>query len=314
MGPFENLVLVKSTTRLERLKSRFNTLDNAQFYLKRKKQEQRFHDLKSEDYNIRKAIEDLHKRLQGLANIKVLDKHYLPNYLFSQKDLILVVGQDGLVANTAKYADEIPIIGINPDPDRFDGVLLPFTITTAIHKVRSLLSGGTSPASTVTMAEAKLDDGQRLLAFNDLFIGPKRHSSARYILEFKGQKEAQSSSGIIVSTGAGSTGWMSSLINMANGINGVFGQSHSTQKIHSHQLSWDASQLLFAVREPFLSKTSSINITAGGIDIHQNLRLESQMPNQGVIFSDGIQDDFLEFTSGRIASIGIAKEKAILIQ
>ena len=68
------------------------------------------------------------------------------------------------------------------------------------------------------MAQATLSDGQTLLAFNDLFIGRRSHASAFYTIEHAGQREVHSSSGVIVSTGAGSTGWLSSCYNMARGL------------------------------------------------------------------------------------------------
>src|SRR5687768_17619967 len=109
----------------------------------------------------------------------------------------------------------------------------------------------------VTMAEALLNDGQRLLAFNDLFIGPASHSSARYRLTYKGVTENQSSSGIIVSTGAGSTGWLSSVFNMAKSINSTF--AHKEIKLEK-RLAWDENHLIYVVREPFLSKVSDITL------------------------------------------------------
>ena len=41
--------------------------------------------------------------------------------------------------------------------------------------------------------------------------------------------------------------------------------------------------------------------------------LSSQMPEHGVIFSDGIEDDFLEFNSGTQAVITVADEKGHLV-
>jgi hypothetical protein len=69
------------------------------------------------------------------------------------------------------------------------------------------------------MARATLGDGQSLLAFNDLLVGRKTHVSARYHLIMHGRRsEDQSSSGIIVSTDAGFTGWLSSVLNGAAGV------------------------------------------------------------------------------------------------
>jgi NAD kinase len=147
----------------------------------------------------------------------VLDRSLLPNYLFANDELVIVVGQDGLVANTAKYALARPIIGVNPEPTRYDGVLLPFNAQSSAKALRQTIEGK-ARIRTVTMALAKLNDGQHLLAFNDLFIGVRSHVSARYRITVGKQTERQSSSGILVSTGAGSTGWMSSVYNMAAGI------------------------------------------------------------------------------------------------
>jgi hypothetical protein len=42
-------------------------------------------------------------------------------------------------------------------------------------------------------------------------------------------------------------------------------------------------------------------------------RIESVMPENGVIFSDGIEGDYLHFNSGTVATIGVAERKANLI-
>ncbi len=240
---------------------------------------------------------------------KVIEREFLANYIFTEKDLIIVVGQDGLVANTAKYVNNIPIIAINPDSERFDGVLLPFVADELDLAINVVLSGNYRSIH-ITMAEVKLNDGQRLLAFNDLFIGPNRHTSARYRITFNGKSENHSSSGVIVSTGAGSTGWLSSLFNMARGINRFAG---GREFIEVKPLPKDTDEIIFIVREPFLSKISQIGITAGKIGRNNELILESQMPRGGVIFSDGIMTDYLDFNSGAIATIRIAKEKAVLV-
>jgi hypothetical protein len=123
----------------------------------------------------------------------------------------------------------------------------------------------------VTMARATLGDGQSLLAFNDRFIGRKTHVFARYHLTHGLRSENQSSSGIIVSTGAGSTGWLSSVLNGAADV-----------------------------VEPFAGARETLEVT-------------SQMPQDGVIFSHGVEADNLSFDSGAVASISLAEEKARLV-
>ncbi len=54
-------------------------------------------------------------------------------------------------------------------------------------------------------------------------------------------------------------------------------------------------------------------IVAGMIDSRGELVLESQMPSNGVIFSDGVEADALDFNSGARAHIRAAARKTHLI-
>jgi len=328
----ENAIIVRNKTRLEQLTERFNTQDQAKFYItqskkafnfkkaaKLSKQEapQVIEDEPDEDFKMYdeehkhfyQSFDLLQKNLSKLLKFKVIQQDFLPSYIFSEKDLVIVIGQDGLVANTAKYVHNIPIIAVNPDPKRYDGILLPFDQYSAVLAIENVLSGNYN-YEEVTMAETELNDGQKLLAFNDFFIGPSSHTSARYEITFNGYSENHSSSGIIVSTGAASTGWLSSLFNMANSIHNTFG---NIQPLPYEPIPKTEDKLVFVVREPFLSKTSQIKLTSGVIHSGDELTLESHMPQNGIIFSDGIQSDFLRFNSGAIASIRIAKVKAKLV-
>ncbi|MFM2358219.1 MAG: hypothetical protein RLY16_211 [Bacteroidota bacterium] len=301
----EYAIIIKSKTRLEALIERFNTKAQAKFYIER--QGGNFENYEQEDAIFHASLQQLQSELSRKIKYKIVDRAFLPSYIFSEKNVIVVIGQDGLVANTAKYSKNIPIVAVNPDTERYDGVLLPFSTRNFLQGIEQVQSGKYH-SNIVPFAEAKLNDGQRLLAFNDLFIGPSSHVSARYKISFNKQTEIQSSSGLIVSTAAGATGWMSSIFNMAYGVTGLFDKNLSRKTI-----SIKSNELLFAVREPFKSIQSQIGINAGIIRSNQQLLLESLMPNNGIIFSDGIESDFLHFNSGAIAKIGIAKETANLV-
>ena len=162
---------------------------------------------------------------------------------------------------------------------------------------------------SITLAEARLKDGQRLLAFNDLFIGAASHVSARYCIRFGNRKENHSSSGILVSTGAGSTGWLSSVFNETAGVLAFLGGG----PVQPLRMEWQEERLLFIVREPFRSRHSQAALVAGAILPEMPLALESQMPTGGVIFSDGVEADHLDFNAGALATIGIAPERAQLV-
>ena len=327
MKQVDNVIIVRSKTRLEQLTERFNTQAQAEFYITKsqesfkakkaaRKQKIAPHKYDSdfslyeiENRTFYNSFKELQKSVEKVLKFKVIYQEFLPNYIFSENDLVVVIGQDGLVANTAKYVHNIPIIAVNPDPGRYDGVLLPFSSDNISIVLEKVLNGNYN-YKMVTMAETVLNDDQKLLAFNDFFIGLSSHSSSRYEISFQGRSENQSSSGIIVSTGAGSTGWLSSLFNMANSISSTF---YNAEKFPYQPILMEEEKLVFVVREPFLSKSSQINIASGIIYPNNELEIESHMPKNGVIFSDGIQSDFLQFNSGAIATIKIANEKAKLV-
>jgi hypothetical protein len=244
------------------------------------------------------------------VKLQEIERGFLPNFLFNASDIVVTIGIDGLVVNTAKYLNGQPVVAVNPDPANIDGVLLPFNVGNAPLAVKQILKGETH-SRLITMAEAKLNDGQSLLAFNDLFIGVRSHVSARYLIQANGKEEHHSSSGILVATGAGSTGWLSSMFNMANGMLNEF--ANAEPKIQKPQLTWDTDKLIFVVREPFISKTSGAQIVCGAITAASPLILKSEMPEGGVIFSDGVEADFLSFNAGMIATIGVAGRKTNLV-
>jgi NAD kinase len=303
---FDQAIIVRSKTRLEQLIERFNTRAQAKFYIERSGMDFSLYEREHEIFY--KALDELTNLVCVFRKHKVLDRSFLPNYIFTRDDLIFVLGQDGLVANTAKYVKGQPIVAVNPDNKTYDGILLPFTMQTVGTIIQKIIHNDYKTTS-VTMAKADFSDGQSLLAFNDFFIGPRTHTSARYTLTYNKQKETQSSSGLIVSTGAGSTGWMSSVFNMVNGISAYY---HDTENC-GQRMNWNTNSLVFAVREPFLSKTSSIALCFGEITQQDNLTIESLMPENGIVFSDGIEADAIQFNSGTKVTISIAQEKANLI-
>ena len=238
----EYAIIIKNKTRLESLIERFNTKGQARFYIESLggdfKEYETEHDIFYHSLNL------LQSRLSKVVKHKIIERAFLTSYIFSENNVIIVIGQDGLVANTAKYAKGVPIIAVNPDKQRYDGVLLPFDTSNFIGGVENVMANNYH-SKTIRFAEAILNDGQRLKAFNDLFIGASSHISARYKVSY--------------------------------------------------------------------NIKTQIGIVAGLIKYQDHLVIESQMPANGVIFSDGIESDFLKFNTGAIATIGIAKETAKVV-
>jgi NAD kinase len=302
------IVLVTRKTRLEDLLARHHTVAQAQFYVEHLGAD--FGDYQREHAAYLAARRETMDVLQAHGRYQMIDRGFLPNFLFGREDLVLALGQDGLVANTMKYLDGNPLVGINPEPERYDGILLPFEPGDLSSLLPALLADQ-RPVKEVTMAKAILTDKQVLYAVNDFFIGPKSHTSARYEIRHAKRRETQSSSGIIVSTGLGSTAWMRSVVTGSTAIAGALWGNKKEPKYEA--LPWDVDYLQFAVREPFPSKTSEASITFGQVKRQQELSLRSLMPEHGVIFSDGIEADFLEFISGTEARITVAERRGKLV-
>jgi NAD kinase len=302
------LVLVTRQTRLEELVVRFNTVAQAKFYVEHLGAD--FSDYEREHARYRRAVADSEAALSALGRLQTLRREFLPNFIFGPEDTIVVLGQDGLVANTVKYSDSRPIIGVNPDPARWDGVLLPFTVAD-LPKIVPEVFAGRRQLKEVTMAKAELGDGQKLFAVNDLFVGVRSHVSARYTISAHGREERQSSSGIVVSTGLGSTGWFKSLMTGAVSIARAAG-GEDVRHAAPAGFAWDADWLYFTVREPFPSKSSGATLVFGRVTRDEPLVVVSQTPEAGVIFSDGVEKDFLEFNSGARATITLAEKKGLL--
>ncbi|MDB5932240.1 MAG: sugar kinase [Polaromonas sp.] len=315
------IVLITRQTRLQALVGRYQTLGQAKFYLEHLGAD--FSDYLREDAAYAASLRTVAGTLQAWGRHQVIDREHLSNYIFGGDDIVVALGPDGLVANTLKYLSGQPLLGVNPEPRRWDGVLLPFE-PAQLRSVLPAVARGSRATSRVTMAEARLSDGQVLRAVNELFIGPKTHASALYDIEFQGVREAQSSSGLIVSTGMGSTAWLKSIITGSVGMAQAVGQRQGNKERREERqeeegggyrpMPWDASHLVFAVREPFGSRASQTTLRYGEISASDTLTLRSRMPENGVIFSDGMEADFLQFTAGIEARVGLCATQGILVK
>ena len=302
------VVLVTRRTRLEDLVAKYHSISQARFYLEHLGAD--FSDYLAEHETYMAARRTVTSALEAYGRYQAIDRSFLTNFIFAADDVIVALGQDGLVANTMKYLDGQPLVGVNPDPYRWDGILLPFEPRDVALILPEIVLDQRE-YKAVTMAEASLSDGQRLLAVNDLFIGPRSHTSAHYEIELGERKEVHSSSGLIVSTGLGSTAWMKSVV---TGSLAIASEFTPTTKLGNYEPApWDAPVLQFAVREPFPSRSSRADLVYGRVDPGQALKLRSFMPENGVIFSDGIEADYVAFNSGVEATIVAAARQGKIV-
>lgn len=209
----------------------------------------------------------------------------LSRFLFEPDDVVVVVGQDGLVANVAKYLDGQPVVGIDPEPGRNAGVL----VRHAPSRTAALLKNR-DDVEARTMVSARTDDGVTLLALNEVFVGHPSHQTARYTLDLPdGGAEAQASSGLIVATGTGATGWCAS----------------AALERHSHlPLPAPAEpRLAWFVREAWPSPATGTALTEGTLTAELRVTAAS---DRLVVFGDGIESDALPVTWGQTVTVGVA--------
>jgi len=305
---FDRLVLITRQTELEALIERFQTRSQAEFYLTQAGQD--FQSIATRDLTYQAALSKIRTSIPGDLKVHVIERRMLSQYRFEARDVVVTLGQDGLVANTAKYLDGQPLVAVNPDPKTIDGVLLPVSVGDFPAVLRRVLTEAAA-ATAVTMAEARLSDGQVIRAVNDIFVGAAGHASARYRVQIGDRGEEQSSSGLIVSTGVGSTGWLRSIYAGAIAISRQL--NPGLEFPQPEPLPWDANQLVFNVREPWPSMTTQAELVSGRLNGGRVLKLTSRMPSGGVIFGDGVQMDYLEFNAGAIAELGVADTRLCLI-
>jgi len=290
-------VIVRRPTELELIIAQHGTRAQAAFYLER--QGLRIADVDERHRHVVAALEAVRAQIPRSWRHIVLTRADLNRFVFEEHDIVVAVGQDGLVANVAKYLDGQYVIGINPDRSSYEGVLVPNEAAAAGDLLADAVAGR-AEAEVRAMVEATLDDGQHLTALNEIFIGHHSHQSARYRLLLGASDERQSSSGIIVATGTGATGWARSINEERNRVLDLPAPEERA--------------LAFFVREAFPGSGFATRTTFGRLGANDRLTITSEMNSGGVLFGDGIEEDRIEFLWGSTASITLSSKRLRLVK
>lgn len=294
------LVIVHRRTELAQLLDRHATVGQAEFFLRTRGRTMA-------------AVQERHEMLgAALATVRAaaqpdwrlaeVEREDLNRFMFTREDIVAVVGQDGLVANVAKYLAGQPVIGIDPEPGMNPGVLVRHTAADAAQLLQGLAPGGAGtvplPCRELSMVRARLDDGQELSGLNEIFIGHRTHQSARYRLTVPGgRSEQQSSSGIIVSTGTGATGWCASIAQDRGG--------RTLPAPTDPALAWFA-------REAWPSPVTGTSLTEGVLEAGEPLRV-TVASDQLVMFGDGMEQDSLTASWGQEISVELGDRPLRLV-
>ncbi|MDP9984485.1 NAD kinase [Pseudarthrobacter oxydans] len=279
------LVIVHRRTELQELLDRHATRGQAEFFLRTRgrtlQEVQERHD------RLTAALATVRAAVPGEWRHAEVERADLSRFLLTPEDIIAVVGQDGLVANAAKYLNGQPVIGVDPEPAANPGVLVRHTPDAAAKLLRE--AGLAGPVVRLRCRElatvtARLDDGQELSGLNEVFIGHASHQSARYQLTTPdGRAERHSSSGLIVSTGTGATGWCASIALERGG--------RALPAPTDPRLAW-------FVREAWPSPITGASLTEGMLAAGEALRV-TVASDQLVVFGDGMEYDRLTASWGQ---------------
>ncbi|MFF7749799.1 hypothetical protein ACFZCP_11185 [Streptomyces sp. NPDC007971] len=284
-------VLVHRTTEYEELVARHGTHGQAAFFLASRGRD--VGEVAERHRRARRALAEVTSAVPLTWRQAQVERSDLDRFLFAPEDVVVVVGQDGLVANVAKYLTGQPVIGIDTDPGRNPGVLVR-------HRPQDAAKLLTAPDGTVdelTMVEAVADDTQRLVALNEIYLGTPGHQTARYRLGLDddgGAVEAQASSGVLVGTGTGATGWLRS----------VWQERGSRLPLPSPT----EDRLVWFVREAWPSPATGTTLVAGELAASASLTVTVES-DRLIAFGDGIESDALQLTWGQTLRVGVCGQR-----
>jgi NAD kinase len=290
------VVLVHRTTEYEELTARHGTHGQAAFFLSSRGRD--IAEVAERHRRAREALASVVSAIPLTWRQARLERADLDRFLFAPEDVVVVVGQDGLVANVAKYLAGQPVVGIDADPGRNPGVLVRHRPQDAGALLASAHGGA---ADELTMVEAVADDTQRLVALNEIYLGAAGHQTARYRLgldEYGGAVEPQASSGVLVGTGTGATGWLRSVWQERGGGLPLPGPTDE--------------RLLWFVREAWPSPATGTSLVAGELTASGRLSLTVES-DRLIVFGDGMEGDAVELTWGQTVRVGVAGVRLRLV-
>jgi NAD kinase len=213
---------------------------------------------------------------------------------FRGKDLIICVGGDGTVLNSAQYiTDDTPVLTVKSD-SRSVGTLCEIGAGEFDSALDRILADNFR-IERWTRAEGLFKD-RRMYALNEIYVGVRHSTSmARYELSYGGSSESQMSGGIVAATGTGSTAWYGNI----PGSDGSFPRT--------------AKELRFVVRE--YNRSGGYRMVKGIVEPGRKLLVSSKMNVDGCISFDGdFSKRMLDFDRGESIEIGVAETPVSVVR
>jgi NAD+ kinase len=231
---------------------------------------------------------DVHKILESFQKSGLEVVYAWKNTLTKKEldgiDLVISVGGDGTALSASHFIEDKPLLAVNSSPETSVGALTTLTLAGLREKLEQISKKKFKTENLERIEVAINGKPAEHLALNDVFIASeKAYHISKYKIKFKNEEELQRSSGLIFSTGTGSTAWFKS----AGGI----------------PFSPQSKFIRMIVREPYCGKNECETIK--NLEIKENEQIEVTPLVKSVLAIDSIREYFLN--SGDKVIIKISK-------
>ncbi len=216
---------------------------------------------------VKNALEK-HKLGYEISNRNSLDKSQ-----FKGRDMIIAIGGDGTFLRAAQFIGTELLFGVNSDVKDKEGFFMKSNRADFEGKLNRIISGR-AEIKKLPRLEAHINSRRvGTLALNEFFIGQKRaYNAAKYAIQLGGKKEMQKSSGVLVTTPAGSYAWAKSCCSRTMPLN--------------------SKDYQFVVREPYEGTLfKNYRLKHGTLRKSDKIAIISQMLG-GVLVADSVSREY----------------------
>ena len=209
-------------------------------------------------------------------------------------DLVIVLGGDNSFTYVSHWLTDTPVLGVNSDPERSVGCLTRWSINddSDIFDMVEMLDFNEYDIQDWTRLAATIDGKLITSASNEYFFGERiANKMSRHVLVHNGKEYEQKCSGILITTGSGSSGWY-------NSISGSMAAFDPTFQLGA-----------FIVREPYAPVKDGCY--HGEISLGDELTLYSLNDDEGHVSVDSWEE--FAFTRGSEARICLGNPLRVVI-
>ena len=225
---------------------------------------------------------------------KIRKREKLKEKFFKNRDLILAFGGDGtfLMASHGVLG-KVPMLGINSDPSSKEGFFMNANKDDFEKKIKRVINNDFQIKKLhrleAYIGKKRIPD----LALNEYYVASEKpYHTARYYLTVRGKRERQKSSGVLVSTAAGSYAW--------------------TKSAGGKELPLCSDDFEYIIREPYCGRTAAkCRLFNDILRKDEKVIIEFELGN-GIIIADSTATEH-KFKTGEKVTIKLSKKPLHII-